>query len=622
MKSRMIGRARVVLLALGLMAAASAEIGALSLGTELANAQANEGAGARSAQASEVEAKAARADLVNKLETALGDGFGGVWFEPSTAEVHVGVTSPLIRRAAEAVATRAGLAGDVTATPVDATWAQLEAAQRQLNQRLGDLLERGRASTSLAPDQNSVRVKLSPSVSPSRRAALESEASAATVEVTVEVVPGARLQLTPWARCEKFVKFKAYCDPTIVSGVSIDDEEENEEKGTGDCTAGPVVKNKNPLTGNAATETLLLTAGHCIVEEGAVGKIWHAFKKAGERKEIGKALATLNQEPEIGADVGVIKVEQITWAEKNAVPVTPTIAQWAAGKETEPVSVIKEIPPMKNAITCFSGQRSGVQCGKIVEVEKAIGGWVNILEIKLETGKGGEGDSGAPTFSQPAYNKGEGHVEGMIVGGAAAESEIAYAQPLSFLLAELKKHKGLDLELLTNANKERGHPPLEVTGEFKSSVFITGSLKSGTSAVLSRTDATLVNTCTTSHVEGVMDELNSPTVTGNLDGLSFANCVRTVTVHKAGTLHIEHIAGTTNGTVSSSGSEVTVGSPFGTLNCKTGTGVDLGTLTGVASGHAEMHINAVINCGFLAPSTKWEGTYTVTTPTGLGVAPL
>ncbi|MDQ2630265.1 MAG: hypothetical protein M3Y75_04710 [Actinomycetota bacterium] len=159
---------------------------------------------------------------------------------------------------------------------------------------------------------------------------------------------------------------------------------------------------------------------------------------------------------------------------------------------------------------------------------------------------------------------------------------------------------------------------LEVGGEYKSSVFIIASLASGTSAVLSRTDGSLANTCTVSEVLGDTETPTGATVTGAVDSLTFLNCTRTVTVHQKGTLHIEHISGT-NGTVSSSGAEVTVGSPFGTLNCKTGAGVDIGTLTGVKAGQATMDVNTVLNCGFLVPSATWKGTYTITSPSGLGV---
>jgi hypothetical protein len=188
---------------------------------------------------------------------------------------------------------------------------------------------------------------------------------------------------------------------------------------------------------------------------------------------------------------------------------------------------------------------------------------------------------------------------------------------------------------------------LEVGGVKQTgAVTIEASLATGTKAVLSRTDGSLANECTESVTHGTTTVFTGSVVTGPLTGhthqertegrmgLTFGNCTRPVTVHDPGTLSIEHkpveivedpdgkkteIATPTNGTVFSENAEVTVSTPFGTVNCKTGAGTDIGTLTGVKEGHATMHINAVLNCGFLLPSALWRGTYTVTSPTGLGV---
>ena len=162
---------------------------------------------------------------------------------------------------------------------------------------------------------------------------------------------------------------------------------------------------------------------------------------------------------------------------------------------------------------------------------------------------------------------------------------------------------------------------LEVGGATtNSSVTIEASLASGTGVAWLRTDLTVANTCWSSSVAGsTSSPFTGTTVTGPVSSMTFTECTRPVTVHKAGTLHVQH-TGTTNGTVSSSGTEVTVGSPFGTLNCKTGAGVDIGTLTGTASGHATIDLKAVMNCGFLVPSALWGGTYVITSPTGLGVS--
>jgi hypothetical protein len=149
------------------------------------------------------------------------------------------------------------------------------------------------------------------------------------------------------------------------------------------------------------------------------------------------------------------------------------------------------------------------------------------------------------------------------------------------------------------------------------SVSLVSTIKSGTSAVLRDTSGFSANTCTTSEVSGsTASPFSGTTVTGAVSKLTFSNCSDPVTVHKNGTLHVAWTSGT-NGTVSSSGTESTMDGPFGYLNCVTGAGTYLGTLTGVAIGNARLDINAVINCAY---TFRWIGTYTVTGPERLGVS--
>ena len=151
-------------------------------------------------------------------------------------------------------------------------------------------------------------------------------------------------------------------------------------------------------------------------------------------------------------------------------------------------------------------------------------------------------------------------------------------------------------------------------------VTITASLESGSSATLRTTGALFANTCTESHVHGhTVSPYTGTTVGGPITTLTFSKCTEEkVEVIKPGSLSVEYKSGT-NGTVNSAGAEVKVPSPFGKLTCKTGTGTDLGTLTGVSSGNATMDINGVLNCGII-PSAVWEGSYEVTSPSGLGVS--
>ncbi|HET8815686.1 MAG TPA: hypothetical protein VFM51_12130 [Solirubrobacterales bacterium] len=161
---------------------------------------------------------------------------------------------------------------------------------------------------------------------------------------------------------------------------------------------------------------------------------------------------------------------------------------------------------------------------------------------------------------------------------------------------------------------------LEVGGTTKNEpITITASLESGTSAELFDTDEFTQNTCTTSHVHGTTSTTTGSAVTGALSTLTFTNCTRLVTVHAPGKLEIRWTEAT-KGIVSSEEATVTVRVPLiGYVTCRTHTTTDIGTFTGVSSGNATLHINAVLDCGSI-PSAVWEGDYEVTSPSGLGVS--
>jgi hypothetical protein len=160
---------------------------------------------------------------------------------------------------------------------------------------------------------------------------------------------------------------------------------------------------------------------------------------------------------------------------------------------------------------------------------------------------------------------------------------------------------------------------LETNG-LKKAEAITIEASLNGSATLSDTSNTFANTCKTSTVEGkdstAFTATGTKPISGPVSTLSFGGCTHEeVKVDKPGSLSVEWISGTTNGTVRSTGAEVTVpatiGSSIITVNCTT-SGTDIGTLKGVKEGTATMEISAVLNCGFFLPSAKWVGTYNLT----------
>jgi hypothetical protein len=70
--------------------------------------------------------------------------------------------------------------------------------------------------------------------------------------------------------------------------------------------------------------------------------------------------------------------------------------------------------------------------------------------------------------------------------------------------------------------------------------------------------------------------------------------------------------------VFSTGAEVTVPVPGGSIITCTTNNTDIGTLTGVRTGQATFTIRAGLTCTGIGTG-NWTGTYTVTTPAGLGV---
>jgi hypothetical protein len=134
-------------------------------------------------------------------------------------------------------------------------------------------------------------------------------------------------------------------------------------------------------------------------------------------------------------------------------------------------------------------------------------------------------------------------------------------------------------------------------------------------------------TCTESNVAGTPTNFGgaASTVSGPISTLTFNVCNATVHVLKKGTLEIHTIGAGPNGTLTSSGAEVTV-STAGT-SCTYGTNnTDIGTLTGskTTGKTATMDIKASLTKtagGFLCASpAAWEGSYVVTKPDYLDVS--
>ena len=164
---------------------------------------------------------------------------------------------------------------------------------------------------------------------------------------------------------------------------------------------------------------------------------------------------------------------------------------------------------------------------------------------------------------------------------------------------------------------------LETGGVKQSGAVALHATLSG-SATLESTSGVFSNTCSVSTVAGTTSVFTG-TPTGSVSALSFTGCIHSpVTVHSKGEIFVSRIGSTTNGTVFSSGADVTVPieSIFGSTTVVTCTtnNTDIGELTGVAVGTATIHVNAILECSGILPSARWTATYNLTTTSGAGHA--
>jgi hypothetical protein len=164
---------------------------------------------------------------------------------------------------------------------------------------------------------------------------------------------------------------------------------------------------------------------------------------------------------------------------------------------------------------------------------------------------------------------------------------------------------------------------LEVGGVTKNaSVSLKMSLKSGTSLIMRDTSGFNLRTCTMSELGlSTASPYTGTVVGGRVSQAGFWICDAPLTVAKMGQLTLEHLPGTTNALAYLETQLILDSTAYGTVTCETTPGTPLGTLTGVAAGHATLDVNTVLDCGEEAWTTaKWTATYTVTSPTGLGIS--
>jgi hypothetical protein len=153
---------------------------------------------------------------------------------------------------------------------------------------------------------------------------------------------------------------------------------------------------------------------------------------------------------------------------------------------------------------------------------------------------------------------------------------------------------------------------------------IEATMKAGTSSILETTGGSTLDTCTGMDLTGKTENTNETgkPVGVTVTALTWTGCTFPTATTALGTLDISHIAGTDNGTLVATGTEVTINTGFFGA-CTYGapaTGLHLGTVTG--GNPASITINALVpltknESGLCPAEARWTGSFTVTKPTPL-----
>ena len=139
-------------------------------------------------------------------------------------------------------------------------------------------------------------------------------------------------------------------------------------------------------------------------------------------------------------------------------------------------------------------------------------------------------------------------------------------------------------------------------------------------------ESTVTGRASTGSSSTTVASVNERGEAAELEALTFGSCNAAITVEKKGSLeiHTRTASADGNGTLTSKGAQIKIVFSGITCTATTGTGVDIGTVTGsknLSNKTATLDIEATIplDGAFCGGSASWTGSYLVTTPDYLDI---
>jgi streptogrisin C len=326
--------------------------------------------------------------LGEELRRALGDRFGGLWFdEAGGGRVKVGLVGGDPREAAALIARRK-LTAVTDLVAVQHSYADLEQAHAWLSEAIikaNPPAAKGQISglaSALLIDKNQVQLELPRGQS--LNAAQQAVVAAAKQRL------GARLALSSWSgqahteACTWDSVLPTWnCDPPLRGGVGIVSDSGGVRR---ICTAGFNVRSTSDF------KWYVMTAGHC----GSKGTFWYSTPPNPPPGSWGPSIGTMHNSVYPGPtgydDFGIIEnsLELSWWQPGPYVYVHPSLD--TTQNSLYPIKAVGG--STKDLRVCISGAVSGTDCGPVTATGWPVAGGYAVANY-CSTG----GDSGGPIFS-------------------------------------------------------------------------------------------------------------------------------------------------------------------------------------------------------------------------------
>jgi len=291
-----------------------------------------------------LDAQLRAGDAFEQLESRLGENFAGLWFSNEDGQFIVPLLEDADRELVDQFFSGRGLSDAYRTNPATWSWAELHAAQVDIDEELFDVISDHQIAT--VPDviHNSLVVAVSDSIPPEVQERVTSAVNSLKVDADIRVVDGKQLRPPTAQGACAFPD----CNHPLRGGQEIYSSRE--------CSSGFLVY------GNVNGQRYIMTAGHCLQDTTS----WWAQNVNNQQLGIG---GVWNWMYGYRGDFGIIRVVADSPWNTPVGTWHPGVVYWFQ-QNFHYISNAQS--SYKGLYVCHSGRSTGTSCGTVQEREMTV----------------------------------------------------------------------------------------------------------------------------------------------------------------------------------------------------------------------------------------------------------